>query len=161
MSASKPGRSTTEEAESAAAKIRAEAEAEAARYLAEYKGRIDEMVEEASQASEALIARANHLKQQYERLLSSVDSAGGGDTGDGFPSSQSDPASEPAPEPPSDPSPTRGGFRPRFATTDMPPPGTVVAQMADAGADREAVSKRLREEYGIHDPSVLLEQFGL
>lgn len=144
-----------EGAERAAAKIRADAEAEADRYLERYKRRVDEMFEEKSRVADELVEQAAEIKKQYERFMSSVDAAVERDDGDDLPS-------WPEPEPDSTPSePTRGGFRPRPATSETISARALVAQMTTAGADREAISKSLLEQHGIRDPSSLLEEFNL
>ena len=145
--------SVVESAERAAAKIRADAEAEADRYLEKYKRRVDEMFEEKSRVADELLEQAAEIKKQYERFMTSVEVAVERDNDDELPS---------WPEPDSAPkTPTRGGFRPRPETTEKISARALVAQMTAAGADREAVSKSLREEYGIRDPSTLLKQFDL
>jgi cell division septum initiation protein DivIVA len=151
--ASPNGESVVESAERAAAKIRADAEAEADRYLEKYKRRVDEMFEEKSRVADELVEQAAEIKKHYERFMGSVEVAVESDNGDDLPS---------WPEPDPGPStPTRGGFRPRPATSEKISARALVAQMTAAGADREAVSKSLREEYGIRDPSTLLKQFEL
>jgi hypothetical protein len=94
--------SIVEAAERAAAKIRADAEAEAHRYLEEYKRRIDSMVEERTRATDILVEQATKVRDQYDRIMETVDSALGRADRDG------NGARRPAPEepaPPADPEP--------------------------------------------------------
>jgi hypothetical protein len=165
--------SIVEAAERAASKIRADAEAEARRYLDEYKRRIDGMVEERTKATDALVQQANKVRDQYDRFMSTVDSALHSSGGNG---SQREPREHPEPRepepaarpsrrqparseakvaPPTPPGTTRGGFRPR---TKIARANALAAQMAAAGSDRKAIARRLRDELGVDDADEVLDK---
>ena len=58
------------------------------------------------------------------------------------------------PAPPNNRGVTRGGFRPRAQGNA---PRDLAAQMAAAGSSKKAIAERLRDEYGIEDPSDVLD----
>jgi hypothetical protein len=162
--------SVIEAAERAAAKIRADAEADARRYLADYKKHIDNLAEERAKATDALVEQARKAKDQYDRLVGTVDSAlrSSPDVGNGSrPGLEAEPEGEPsragrrgrtpdAPEAPArDRGTTAGGFKPRPQNAEA---NALAAQMIAAGSDRRSVAKRLRDELGIDDTDAVLDK---
>ena len=135
-----------EAAERAAADIRKDAERWAEQHMEETRRRADELaaqrVQQLSSITDELLARAQAVVRQSDDLIGALNVA-----------------SRRAPSVPP-PSPK--------ANNDYEPAGVVsdgarllAAQMAVAGSNREKVGLRLREEFGIDDPSAILDEAGL
>lgn len=133
-----------DDAERAAAEIRAEAEAQSAEYLAERRREADRLVEERLESlgelTEALSARAAAVERDASELAAEVKDAlgrlkGAGGAGASFKSISA-----------------AGG-------AEVPEQAVLRAtQMAVTGADRAEISKTLTDEFGLTDPAPILDQ---
>ena len=168
--------SVLEAAERAAADIRRDAEQWAERHMEETRRRADELaaqrVQELSTITDDLLARARSVATQSDELISALNAAARKalrispkDRGEDLRAPESPPEPraerpperrpvEPPPEPPST-EPQRDGGRVSEGAR------LLATQMAVAGSGRETIAARLREEFGIHDPSAILDDAGL
>jgi vacuolar-type H+-ATPase subunit H len=148
-------------AEQAAAKVIDDAEAEGQRYLSGAQEEADRLVAERlsslASLSDSLVAQAEAIRQQSERLLESLAQARAEIEGD--------PAPTPAAQPP------RGSHLSAVATAEQPaeeasPNGErqsqagarlLATQMAVSGSSREEIASRLRNGFEIEDTDVILD----
>jgi hypothetical protein len=106
---------------------------------------------ELSSITDELLARAQAVSRQTDELINAVD---GGDHGTLKVVSGND--SEPAGTAPS------SNHRPRRPAGSVSDGARLLAaQMAVAGSSRDGIASRLREEFGIEDPSAILDEAGL
>ena len=155
-------------AERAAADIRRDAEQWAQRHMEDTRRRADELaaqrVQELSSITDDLLSRAQAVARQSDDLINALDAAsrralkvprrrqddGGEDPGRPDPEQGPEPADPPSNGPIAPaPRPVSDGAR------------LLVTQMAVAGSNRETISSRLRQEFGIEDPSAILDEAGL
>jgi hypothetical protein len=144
-----------EAAERAARAIREDAERWAREHMEETRRRADELAvqraKELSSITDELLARAQAVSRQTDELINAVD---GGDHGTLKVVSGND--SEPAGTAPS------SNHRPRCPAGSVSDGARLLAaQMAVAGSSRDGIASRLREEFGIEDPSAILDEAGL
>jgi hypothetical protein len=136
------------EAEEAAGRIRRESEERARRYFEESRKRADEFagdrMREVSELTDSLVERARQLVRESDQLIAALAEAGRQVTASGRASRQpAAPARDPG-----DGGVSEGA---RLLAT----------QMAVAGSGREQIERRLQDEFGIRDPSPILDQIGV
>ena len=149
-------------AEQAASQVIDDAEAEGQRYLAEAREEADRLVAErlASLASltDSLVAQAEMIRQQSERLLESLAQARAELQVDPSPQplpsrgphlSAVVPAEEPVEE---QPAPSSNGARQNQAGARL-----LATQMAVSGSSREEIASRLRIGFEIDDSNAILD----
>lgn len=146
--------SVLEAAERAAADIRRDAEQWAQQHMEKTRRHADELaaqrVQELSSITDDLLARAQALARHSDELVDAVDaarrrvlrglpSAGDQEQANGAPGS-------------TDPGPIPAG------AASSPGIRLLARQMAIAGASKEKIEIRLKEEFGIEDPSAILDE---
>jgi hypothetical protein len=164
-----------EAAERAAADIRKDAEQWAQRHMEETRRRADELaaqrVQELSSITDDLLSRAQAVARQSDDLINALDSASRRALKvplrrqeDGNREPEEDAKAQPD-TPPKESAPAEA--EPQGAQT-RPAPARVsdgarllATQMAVAGSDRDTIASRLRDEFGIGDPSAILDEAGL
>jgi hypothetical protein len=162
-------------AERAAAGIREDAQAWARQYMEESRRRADEIaaqrLQEISALTDRLIARARAVAEQSDDLISALDDARRRLLSSESPEPEPKPPAESVLEPvPPIPEPERPIAPP--AEPQLGPGGELdsgasegarllATQMAVAGSTRDEIAGRLREEFGIDDPSPILDEIGL
>jgi hypothetical protein len=171
-----------EAAEQAAADIRRDAEQWAQRHMEETRRRADALaaqrVQELSSITDDLLARAQAVAKQSDELISALDSASRRtikaplrrEEDGASEAEQEEPSAAPAPAPRAEPASEESASAEAEdgAPPERPPPGRVsdgarllATQMAVAGSSRDTIASRLREEFGIDDPSAILDEAGL
>jgi hypothetical protein len=168
-----------EAAERAAADIRRDAEQWAQRHMEETRRRADavaaQRVQELSSITDDLLSRAQAVAKQSDELISALDSASrraikaplrrqeDGASEDALEEAAAAPAPTPKAEPASEESAPaeaeHGAVAERRPVSDGA--RLLATQMAVAGSSRDTIASRLREEFGIDDPSAILDEAGL
>jgi hypothetical protein len=144
-----------EAAERAAAEIRRDAEEWAQRHMEESRRRADQMaaerVQELSTITDGLVSRARAVAKQSDELIDALDAAGRRALRTESESTRKDTLvqSGPVGSPPQRDGGVSEGAR------------LLAAEMAAAGSSRETIAGRLREEFGIQDPTAILNDAGL
>jgi cell division septum initiation protein DivIVA len=158
--------SVLEAAERAAADIRRDAEQWAQRHMEETRKRADELaakrVHELSSVTDDLLVRAKVVAKQSEGLISALDEARRRalkvplESEDDDQGNSASEASQPDPEPKAEGDPTVVPNGPVSKGARL-----LATQMAVAGANRDTIGSRLKEEFGIEDPSAILDEAGI
>jgi hypothetical protein len=146
--------SALQAAERAAARIRDDAQQWARSYKEESRKQADEQtserVRELSELTDNMMLRVRAAAEQADELISSLEEMGRRLISSEWRSSR-------IPEPVS---PARS--RPVHNDDSVSAGARVLAtQMAAVGGSRDEVATRLREEFGIQDPSAILDEIGL
>jgi vacuolar-type H+-ATPase subunit H len=178
--------SVLEAAERAASEIRHDAEEWAQRHMEETRRRADELaaqrVQELTTVTDDLLARARTVATQSDELIAALDAAGRKALRL-QPKERDDSPSipEPPPERTRDRRLAEEPAEHRYETLHEEPrrdeprreeparngrgvsegARLLATQMAVAGSGRETIAARLREEFGIQDPSAILDDAGL
>jgi hypothetical protein len=162
-----------EAAERAAADIRRDAEHWAQRHMEDTCRRADELaaqrVHELSSVTDDLLTRARAVARQSDDLIDALDAAGRRALSAPLRKESDDPSSGTNRD--SDGS-TNGGDRidpVSDANGRGPGPSGAVSrgarllatQMAISGSSRERIATRLKEEFGVEDPTAILDEAGL
>jgi hypothetical protein len=147
--------SALQAAERAAARIRDDAQEWARSYREESRKQADEQtserVRELSELTDSLLIRVGAAAKQADELIAALE-----ETGRRLISSEWRSSRIPGPVNPT---------RPRSAHHNDPSVSAgarlLATQMAAVGGSRDEVAARLREEFGIKDPSAILDEIGL
>lgn len=159
-------------AERAAAEIRRDAEERARRYYEESKRRTDEIAaqraREMTDLADALMQTARRVAQQSDQLRRALEEARRRMDPGLASNEKRATVSQPSPLPPPDePSaPLQGAPVPVQQPATAAPAGDQVSQeasllatqMAIAGSRRDEIARRLRDEFGVLDPTAILNE---
>lgn len=160
-------------AERAAAEIRRDAEQRARRYYEESKRRTDEIAaqraREMTDLADALMQTARRVAQQSDQLRRTLEEARRRMDPGSASNEKRATVSQPSPPPPDEPSaPLQGPTAPVQQPATAAPAGEQVSQeasllatqMAIAGSRRDEIARRLRDEFGVLDPTAILNEIG-